>query len=91
MPIRAAVLVALDEDPVAARDEKARRRVTHEVVIHRQVGALERPGDARFGDPHQTRGRRRLVNEPAGKISSRWLWEPTTDPNVQNVARSPFG
>ena len=65
MPVRATVLVALDEDRVAACDQKARRRVAREVVIQCQVLAPERPGDTRLRDPHEARGRRRLVDEPA--------------------------
>src|SRR5438128_12306666 len=65
MPVRATVLVALDENRVAACDQKTRRLVAREVVIQCQVRAPGRPGDPGLSDPHETRGRRRLVNEPA--------------------------
>src|SRR4030095_15116941 len=67
MPVRATVLVALDENRVPACDEKARRRVAREVVIQCQVRTPERPRDTRLSDPHEARGRRRPVNEPAPK------------------------
>src|SRR4030095_1361309 len=67
VPVRATVLVTLDEDGVTARDQQASRWVALEVVVQRQVGTLEPPGDARLGDPHEARGHRRLVNEPARK------------------------
>src|SRR5712692_5709467 len=65
MPVRATVLVALDENRVAACDQKARRRVAREVVIQYQVRARGRPADTGLSDPYETRRRRRLVNEPA--------------------------
>jgi hypothetical protein len=65
IPVRAAVLVALDQDAVTPRDQQAGRRVAPEVVVQRQVDGLESPGDARLGNPREARGRRRLVNEPA--------------------------
>src|SRR5215831_1298327 len=65
MPVRATVLVALDENRPAACDQKARRRIAREIVVHSQVRASER--DARLSDLHETRGCRRLVNEPAPK------------------------
>ena len=64
MPVRAAILVALDEDGVTARDQQAGRRGPLQVVVQRQVGVLEPPGDARLDDPHEARGRRRFPNEP---------------------------
>ena len=65
MPVRATVLVALEEHRVAACDQKARRRVAREVVIQCHVRAQGHPGDPGLGDPHETRGRRRLVDDPA--------------------------
>jgi hypothetical protein len=67
MPVRATVLVALDEDRVIARDQQPRRWVAREVVIQRQVHAPERPGETRLSDSHEARGHRRLVNEPAAE------------------------
>jgi len=66
MPVRAAVLVPLDEDLVAACDQKARRRVAREIVVQCQVlAAPEPPGDARLSAPNEARRLGRLVNEPA--------------------------
>ena len=65
MPVRATVLVALDENRLAACDQKARRRIAREIVVHGEVQTSVR--DARLSDPHEARGRRRLVNEPAPK------------------------
>jgi hypothetical protein len=64
MPVRAAVLVALDEDSVTARNQQASRRVAREVVIQCQIRAPERRVDMRLRDPREARGRRRFVNEP---------------------------
>src|SRR5262245_51452774 len=66
MPVRATVLVALDEDCVAAGDQEARRRVMREIIIQCQVGAAERrKRDARLSDAHEARGGARLANVPA--------------------------
>src|SRR5215467_4498762 len=67
MPVRATILVALDENRVAACDEKARRRIAREIVVYSQVRAAERPSDTRLGNPDEARGRRRPVNEPAAE------------------------
>src|SRR2546425_4537552 len=68
MPVRATVLVALDENRLPACDQKARRRVAREVVIQSQVRTPERrEGETWLSDPHEARGRRRLVDEPAPK------------------------
>ena len=91
MLVRAAVLIAFDENRVAARDEQAGGRVAREVVVERQLGALVGPRDARLGDADEARGRRRFPDEPALEDSSRWLSEPTSDPVLKNVARSPIG
>src|SRR5262245_36914482 len=63
MPVRAIVLVALHENRLAACDQKARRRIAREIVVHGQVQASVR--DARLSDPYEARGCRRLMNESA--------------------------
>ena len=55
MPVRATVLVALDENRLAACDQKARRRIAREIVVHGQVQTSVR--DARLSDPHEARGK----------------------------------
>ena len=91
MPVRATVLVALDETRVAACDQKARRRGAREVVIQCQV----RPRDVQVIRGSATRTRREGVGalwmSRPRKISSKWLKEPTCDRARQNVAGLPFG
>src|SRR5215510_11360390 len=67
MPVRATILVALDENRVAACDQKARRRIAREIVVYSQVRAAERPSDTRLSDSDEARVRRRPVNEPAAE------------------------
>src|SRR5262249_46874745 len=67
MPVGATVLVALDENRVTACDQKTRRGIAREVVIQGQLRAPKRPGHGRLSDAYETRGRRRLVNEPAAE------------------------
>ena len=64
MAVRAPVLVALDQDRVAARDQQPGRRAARQVVVERQFEALERPCDGRLGDTDEPRRRRRPVDEP---------------------------
>src|SRR5215471_18100859 len=65
MPVRATVLVALDENRLAACNQKARRRIAQEIVVHGQVQTSVH--DARLSDAYEARGRRRPVNESAPK------------------------
>ena len=53
MPVRATVLIALDENRVAPCNQKARRRVAREVIIQCQLRAPERPRDPGLSDPHE--------------------------------------
>ena len=56
MPIVAAVLVALEEDRFAARDEEAGRRVAREIVVERTGLTPELVAECRLGvDARETR------------------------------------
>ena len=66
MPIIAAVLVALDEDRFAARDEEAGRRIAREIVVERTGLAPELVSERRLGVyARETRRRGGAPNHPA--------------------------
>ena len=66
MPIVAAVLVALDEDRVAARDEEAGGRIARQVVVERAGLAPKLVAERRLGVyARETRRRSGAANQPA--------------------------
>src|SRR5215510_12460621 len=68
MPVRAAVLVALDQNRVPACNQEPGSRVAREVVIQREIRAPERQErDVRLSDTDEARRRHRLANEPASE------------------------
>ena len=87
------VLVALDKDGVAARDEEPRRRVAEQVEV--QVGgrALGSSSWMTGSDAARLSGDGALARRTVrpSNTRSRWLWEPTRKGMRKKVVRSPIG
>ena len=50
MPVGAIVLISLDENRVAARDQETGRQVSFKIIIQRHIEAAVLPCDARLGN-----------------------------------------